>query len=249
MLPRALPFHLLEDSPVIDRRPRAVVCDMDGLLVDSERMERRVWQIAAAEHGIELTDERFLSFVGHSADQCDQLLANYYGDDFDVPAFRDTCRRHMVALVTSEGVPLRPGAREWLRFLADYDLPLALATSSAPEFVPERLGDLLEVISVVVTRADVARGKPHPDLYLEAAVRLGLDPAGCLAVEDSPAGARSAIAAGMRVVVVPDLVAPPADLAALLAGVYPSLDDVRLAAARAWGPPDRPSHTGGEAVR
>jgi HAD superfamily hydrolase (TIGR01509 family) len=211
---------------------------MDGLLVDSERMERRVWQMAAAEHGIDLDDERFISFVGRSADQCDRLLAEYYGENFDVPVFRASCRRHMVTLVASEGIPLRPGAREWLRFLRQHDLPLALATSSAPEVVPERLGALLDLFSVVVTRADVSHGKPHPDLYLEAAARLGLEPAVCLAVEDSPAGARSAVAAGMRVVVVPDLVAPPAELAALLAGVYPSLDDALRAAARAWGSPE-----------
>jgi HAD superfamily hydrolase (TIGR01509 family) len=219
---------------VIPRRPAAVVCDMDGLLVDSERMERRVWQTAAADHGIDLDDERFLSFVGHSADQCDRLLTEYYGEGFDVQAFRATCSGHMAFLVAAEGIPLRPGAREWLQFLAGYDLPLALATSSAPAFVPERLRDLLDLFAVVVTRADVARGKPHPDLYLEAAVRLGRAPGACLAVEDSPAGARSALAAGMPVIVVPDLVTPPADLAALTAGVYGSLGAVMAAAARAW---------------
>lgn len=208
---------------------------MDGLLVDSERMERRVWRAAAADHGVELSDERFRTFVGHSADQCDRMLLDYYGADFDVPAFRATCHRRMRALVEAEGVPLRAGAREWLRFLAGLDLPLGLATSSAPEFVPERLGELVELFRAVVTRADVPRGKPHPDLYLAVAERLGVEPAVCLAVEDSPAGARSALAAGMPVVVVPDLVSPPAELAASLSGVYASLDDVRLAAARAWG--------------
>lgn len=208
---------------------------MDGLLVDSERMERRVWRAAAADHGVELSDERFRTFVGHSADQCDRMLLDYYGADFDVPAFRATCHRRMRALVEAEGVPLRAGAREWLRFLAGLDLPLGLATSSAPEFVPERLGELVELFRAVVTRADVPRGKPHPDLYLAVAERLGVEPAVCLAVEDSPAGARSALAAGMPVVVVPDLVSPPAELAASVSGVYASLDDVRLAAARAWG--------------
>ena len=226
---------------MIPTRPTAVICDMDGLLVDSERMERRVWQGAAADHRVELDDERFLSFVGHSADECDRLLTVYYGADFDVNAFRATCRRRMDALVASEGVPLRPGAREWLRFIGEHDLPLALATSIAPEMVPERLGELLPLFRVVVTRADVARGKPHPDLYLEAARRLGVDPAGCLAVEDSPAGTRSALAAGMRVAVVPDLVAPPTDLADLAIGVYPSLHDLLLAAAESWRREDRRS--------
>ena len=102
---------------MISHRPAAVVCDMDGLLVDSERMEGRVWRAAAAEHGIELSDERFRTFVGHSADQCDRMLLDYYGAEFDVPAFRATCHRRMRTLVEAEGVPLRAGAREWLRFV------------------------------------------------------------------------------------------------------------------------------------
>jgi HAD superfamily hydrolase (TIGR01509 family) len=219
---------------VIARAPAGVVCDMDGLLVDSERMERRVWQAAAAEHGVEMTDDRFAAFVGHPADECDRMLAGYYGDAFDTRAFRESCHRRMRALVAAEGVPLRGGAAEWLRFVAARGIPLGLATSSGPALVSERLGALLPAFAAVVTRADVARGKPHPDLYLEAAARLGVPPADCLAVEDSPTGARSALAAGMTVVVVPDLVVPPPEVTARLAGVYDSLDAVREAAERLW---------------
>lgn len=207
---------------------------MDGLLVDSERMERRAWRGAAGEHGVEMSDERFASFIGHPADECEQMLSGYYGQEFDLPGFRASCHRRMRALVDAEGVPLRPGAREWIDFVAGHGIPLALATSSAPALVRERLGELVSAFRAVVTRADVARGKPHPDLYLEAAARLHVAPAACLALEDSPTGARAALAAGMPVIVVPDLVAPPADLAAQLAGVFDSLDAVREAARRAW---------------
>jgi len=220
---------------MIARRPAAVICDMDGLLVDSERLERRVWQAAAADHGVELSDARFGTFVGRGADECERMLAGYYGAAFDVAAFRATCHRRMRALVDAEGVALRPGAREWLGFIAGLGIPLALATSSGPALVRERLGALLPAFAAVVTRADVARGKPHPDLYLEAATRLGVGPADCLAVEDSPTGALAAMAAGMPVVLVPDLVPAPPDVTALAAGVYDSLDAVRDAAARAWG--------------
>jgi HAD superfamily hydrolase (TIGR01509 family) len=219
---------------VIPRPPSAVVCDMDGLLVDSERMERRVWRASAVDHGVELSDERFATFVGHPADECERMLTGYYGAAFDVAAFRATCHRRMRALVEAQGVPLRPGAAEWLRFVAGRGIPIGLATSSGPALVRERLGELLPAFGAVVTRADVARGKPHPDLYLEAAARLRVPPADCLAVEDSPTGARSALAAGMQVVVVPDLVPPPPEVTAHLAGVYDSLDAVREAAERAW---------------
>lgn len=215
-------------------RPAAVVCDMDGLLVDSERLERRVWQAAARDHGVEMSDECFATFVGHPAEECDRILIGHFGATFDVNAYRMTCHRRMRAIVEQEGVPLRPGAREWIDFVAASGLPLALATSSGPALVQERLGHLTDAFSTVVTRADVARGKPHPDLYLEAARRLGVTPTACLALEDSPTGARAALAAGMPVVVVPDLVSLPPHVAGEVAGVFPSLHDVRAAAARAW---------------
>ena len=220
----------------VSPRPAAVVCDMDGLLVDSERMERRVWQRVAQELCIELSDERFATFVGHSGDRNDALLRHYFGEAFDVPRFRAMCHRGMRDLVEREGVTLRPGAREWLAFVAALGIPLGLATSSGPVAVQERLGDVLHLFAAVATRADVEHGKPHPDLYLLAARRLGIAPETALAVEDSPAGTQAALAAGMRVVVVPDLVTPPDDLATQLAGVFPSLDALREAVAPAWTP-------------
>ena len=220
---------------MIDRLPAAVVCDMDGLLVDSERLERRAWQAAAADHGIDMSDERFATFVGHPADEGERMLRGYFGAEFDVRGWRERCHRSLRAIMDVEGVPLRPGALEWLDFVAGHGLPIGLATSSGPELVRDRLAPHLHRFAAVVTRADVARGKPHPDLYLEAARRLGQAPDECLALEDSPTGARSAIAAAMPVVLVPDLVQPTPEVAALVAGVYPSLDAVREAAMRAWG--------------
>jgi len=227
--------HHIERTATLPR-PAAVVCDMDGLLVDSERMERRVWQLVARELEIELSDERFATFVGHSGDRNDALLRHYFGEAFDVPRFRMMCHRGFRELVESEGVAMRPGAREWLAFVSELGIPLGLATSSGPAAVQERLGDVLHLFAAVATRADVEHGKPHPDLYLEAAKRLGIQPATAIAIEDSPAGTQAALAAGMQVVVVPDLIEPPADLAPQLAAVFPSLDALREAVAPRWTP-------------
>src|SRR3954454_11807034 len=120
----ARPHDFEHESTVA--RPAAVVCDMDGLLVDSERMERRVWQLAARELGIELSDERFATFVGHSGDRNDALLRHYFGEGFDVPNFRAMCHRGMRELTESEGVALRPGARAWLAFVSELGIPLGL---------------------------------------------------------------------------------------------------------------------------
>ena len=131
------------------------------------------------------------------------------------------CHRGFRELVESEGIALRPGAREWLAFVSELGIPLGLATSSGPVAVQERLGDFLHLFAAVATRADVEHGKPHPDLYFEAARRLGIAPETAIAVEDSPAGTQAALAAGMQVVVVPDLVAPPDDIAPQFSGGLP----------------------------
>ena len=215
-------------------RPAAVVCDMDGLLIDSERLERRVWRLAAIEHGIEMSDERFASFVGHPSDEGERMLRGYFGDTFDVSGFRESCRRGIREIMETEGVGLRPGAREWLAFVSELGIPLAVATSSGPRLMNERLGDLQSLFAAVVTRADVARGKPFPDLYLEAARRLAVPATECVAFEDSPTGARAALAAGMPVVVIPDLVALPDELREEVAGVFESLDEIRAAVSDHW---------------
>ena len=207
---------------------------MDGLLVDSERLERRIWRAASQAMGVELTDEQFATFIGHPAEHGDGLLRQYFGAGFDVPGFRAACRGRMERIVATEGVPLRAGALAWLAFLAARGIPYALATSSPRAIVEERLGPHLPGFAAVVTRADVARGKPFPDIYLEAARRLGVAPARCLAVEDSPAGAEAALSAGMPLVVVPDLVPVPAPVAARAVAVFASLDELREAATRSW---------------
>jgi len=235
-----------DKSPLPLARPAAVVCDMDGLLVDTERMERRVWSEAARDHGVELSDERFATFIGHSGERNDNLLREYFGASFDVPGFRANCQRRMRVLVETEGVALRPGAREWLAFVTGLGIRLGLATSSGPVAVRERLGEHLPLFHAVVTRADVAHGKPHPDLYLEAAARLGVEPGSALAVEDSPAGTQAAIAAGMPVVVVPDLVHPTHDVRPHVAGVFDSLDALREVAARLWSAGRRADRPTGE---
>jgi beta-phosphoglucomutase-like phosphatase (HAD superfamily) len=217
---------------------------MDGLLVDSERLVRRVWQETARHRGVELPDAQFASFVGHSADVCNRLLGEYFGADFDIPAFHAACDLHLRTVVDAEGVALRAGAREWLAFVRELGIPLGLATACGPVAVRERLGELLAGFDAVVTRADVERGKPFPDLYLEAAARLGVAPGDALALEDSPTGARAAIAAGMPVLVVPDLVDTPPEIVALAVGVYDSLDAVREAAARAWADALAPAERG-----
>lgn len=211
------------------RRPGAVVFDMDGLLVDSERLARSVLQAAAADCGFRLSDEVYLTLIGCGPEDADTRLAEHFGAAFHVPTFRSRRTERKREVIETAPVPLKPGARELLAFVAELGMPIGLATGSTREDVRELLGDLAEAFSAIATRDDVVRRKPSPDLYLAAAASLGVAPAECLAVEDSFSGVRAAAAAGMTVLMVPDLAEPTPDVVRLAAGVYGSLVELREA--------------------
>ena len=220
--------------PNVLKRPRAVVFDMDGLLVDSERSTRRVWQASTTSCGFDLSDDTYLTLIGLGAEEAERVLWRRFGARFDLPAFRARRILEMQELIASEGMPLKAGARALLEWLAAIGLPTALATSSSRDEVRVRLGDLVHGFSAITTRQDVERGKPSPDIYLAAADSLRVATADCLAIEDSFAGVRAAAAARMPVLMVPDLAAPTPEIAALTAGVYPSLVELQQALEGSW---------------
>ena len=212
-----------------------MIFDMDGLLVDSERTTRTVWQASTADCGFALTDEMYLTLIGLGAEEADRVVAAHFGTAFAIPQFRERRIVRMRDLLASGGAPFKPGAREILAWVASLGIPVALATSSGRREVHERLGQVAGVFATITTRDDVLRGKPSPDIYLVAAASLGVEPSDCLALEDSFAGVRAAAAAGMPVLMVPDLAPPTAEIADLAAAVFLSLIEVREALAAAWG--------------
>lgn len=187
----------------------AVIFDMDGTLIDSEAVYIAGMQEAAQVLGIALPDELCHAMVGHPSHECNLMLQGHYGSDFDLKTFRghfsDSVQRRM-----KERVPVKAGVVELLDFLAAQGLPLAIATSAARSTAERNLGraGLLDRFKAVATRDDVEHPKPAPDLYLEAAKRLGVAPARCVAFEDSSIGIIAAHAAGMRAVMVIDILPP-----------------------------------------
>jgi HAD superfamily hydrolase (TIGR01509 family) len=188
----------------------AVIFDMDGTLLDSEAVYVVALQDAARTLGLDLPLDICHATVGVTGPVRTVILQEYFGA-FDVDAFRGhfttSVQRQM-----SERVPVKAGVVELLDFLAAKGLPLAVATSAARATAERNLGraGLLDRFTAVATRDDVERTKPAPDLYLEAARRLGVAPERCVAFEDSSVGILAAHAAGMRVVMVIDIL-PPTD--------------------------------------
>ncbi len=191
----------------LQRMPVGLVFDMDGLLFDTEALYRDAARAAAVAVGRSLPDAVFASLVGGSEADNRARLLGHFGADFAVDAFEADWMR-LYALRAGAGPALKPGVRALLGLLDEIGLPRAIATSSSHDAVRRNLAahDLSGRFDAVVARGDYARGKPAPDPFLRAAERLGVAAAGCVALEDSPHGVRAAAAAGMTVVMVPDLV-------------------------------------------
>ncbi|MEQ1770363.1 MAG: HAD family phosphatase [Devosia sp.] len=208
----------------------AVVFDMDGTLLDTEMLFKQiVWEVSG-ELGFDMTDDVHGQIVGASHDATRTILQDTYGPDFSYDAFNEACGRLWQGR-SDQPVPVKPGVPELLAELRQRGIQMAVATSSrrASAMANLDLAGILALFETVVTRDDVRYPKPHPEPYLTAAKRLGREPADCLAIEDSHAGVRSAHAAGLQTVMVPDLVQPSAEVRALCR-VMTSLHDVRLAA-------------------
>ncbi|WP_349984670.1 HAD family hydrolase [Stenotrophomonas sp. WHRI 8082] len=208
-------------------RPDAVIFDMDGLMIDSERVSIACWSEASAAMGIALPDGFFLQMVGLGDRDCERLLLQHI-DEARIASLFSNCH-DLYEARTQAGLPLRPGILELLDLLKTHGVPRAVATSTRQPRANRKLGasGLLPYFDAVVTSSDVQHPKPAPDIYLLAAQRLGKDPARCLALEDSPAGTRAAVAAGMTAIQVPDLVHPDDGLRALGHRIVDSLHDVR----------------------
>jgi HAD superfamily hydrolase (TIGR01509 family) len=213
----------------LPRPAKAVVFDMDGLLIDSETMARDGMLEASRIRGVHLPDHVFLGMVGLPDDASRAVAMAYFGDDFDYEPWI-THAWELAHARMDDGVPLKVGVIELLDWLDKAALPRAIATSSPRASVERHLGPagLLSRFGAVVAAGDYARGKPHPDPYLTAATRLGVDPADCLALEDSHNGVRAAHAAGMMTIMVPDLLSATDEIRALCVAVTPSLHEVRL---------------------
>jgi HAD superfamily hydrolase (TIGR01509 family) len=208
-------------------RWQAVLLDMDGLLLDSEMVYRQLWHQAVADQGLDLAPVGYDQFVGQPVGACDRLLSQAL-PTLDLVAFRRWVNDGWRQRLASGDLPVKPGVAALLDRLDQIGLPRLVVTSTARPMAVAKLRavGLADRLPGLVTGDEVVNGKPAPDIYLEAARRLAVDPARCLALEDSPNGMRAARAAGCHAIMVPDLIACPEPdwpVAASLSDVIPLL--------------------------
>jgi HAD superfamily hydrolase (TIGR01509 family) len=207
----------------------AVVFDLDGVLLQSEEVWDAVRERYVRERGGRYDVEVQRAMMGMSAPEWSRFLHEEAGVPDDMDEINSEVVRRMLAAYRDE-LPLLPGAVAAVQRTGDA-FPLALASSSNREVFEEvlELAGIADCFSATVSSGEVERGKPAPDVYLEAARRLGVPPDRCAAVEDSHAGIRSAKAAGMRVVAIPNAAYPPEEEALELADVVVrSLDELTV---------------------
>jgi HAD superfamily hydrolase (TIGR01509 family) len=214
----------------LPRRPGAVVFDMDGLLFDTEALYQDAILLAATEGGHEVRVEVFKRMIGVPWAQSRLMLLSHCGETFPVDAFQEAWVRYFWVIAEAR-LALKPGVVEFLDTLDQLQLPRAIATSSTHRTVERHLaaGNLAGRFDAIIGHGDYQNGKPAPDPFLAAALRLGVAPSLCLALEDSHNGVRSASSAGMMTVMVPDLLAPTDEIRGLCAFVANDLHEVRCA--------------------
>ena len=212
-------------------RIAAVVFDMDGVLVDTEHLWDEVREELTTEWGGRYTPEAQEAMMGMSSLEWSRYLHETVGLREPPATINAEVVRRMLARYEVE-LPVVPGAVDAVRRLHDEGLRLAVASSSNRELIDAVLRrlELTDRFAVTVSSEEVARGKPAPDVYLETARRLGVEPARCVAIEDSASGIRAASSAGMRVVAYPNRHYPPAaEVLALADTVLAGLDELDLA--------------------
>lgn len=193
----------------------ATIFDMDGLLIDSERIALRTFQQVCDQY--ELGDQfaLYLRLLGTTDETSKITLQETLPERVQVDAFMG-CWATRYVDQTRTAVPLMNGVIELLDHLELIGMPRSVATSTRTDHAQGKLeqSGILHRFAHVTGGDQVSQGKPAPDIYLKAAHRLGAHPAQCLALEDSPNGVRAAVAAGMQVIQIPSLVQPDADLRA-----------------------------------
>ncbi len=205
----------------------AVLFDMDGLLIDSEKLALECDHCAFEAMGIPMDYSVLLQTLGETADSSNRIFASHIDGPFDAAHFWALTRQFYAEKVREGHLDAKPGAHELLDDLARRGIPFALGSSSAMQRISVSLQACgLDRFPVIVCGDDPVRSKPNPDIFLLAAKRLGIRPQNCLVLEDSPSGIQAGFNGDMQVCMIPDLIAWQKDFARFAHHACTGLSDI-----------------------
>lgn len=186
----------------------AVVFDMDGLMFDSERIVQISWNVAGDRLGYDRLGDNIFNTLGMNAARRKKYFSDTYGEDFPFETFQVYTREAFQQEVNTNGLPMKTGLIELLTYLQKTGIPIAVATSSSEQYALANFNraGILPYLDAYVTGNMVTNSKPHPEIYLKACELLGAAPSEAIALEDAPNGIRSALAAGLHTIMIPDLI-------------------------------------------
>ncbi|MGN0483032.1 MAG: HAD family hydrolase [Lachnospiraceae bacterium] len=189
---------------------KAVIFDMDGVLIDTEKYLVKYWCEAAKEAGYDMQPEQAYQIRSLAAPFAEPLLQTKFGKDFDYQKIRARRKEKMAAHIAKNGIEKKAGVTELLQYLKQKKIKTAVATATDEERTHAYLGQIgIEgFFDEIICATMVKNGKPKPDIYLYALEKIQLPKEVCLAVEDSPNGIKAATDAGIRTIMVPDLTQP-----------------------------------------
>ncbi len=209
-----------------DFKIKGAIFDMDGLMIDTEKLYLRFWKQAAADFGYNMEDRHVFAIRSLARKYSIPMLKDFFGEDFPTEEVRQRRTELINSHIKKHGIETKQGLFKLLDHLKKNNIKLAVATATQRERTLLYLNmiNAERYFDAIICGDMIENGKPDPDIYLTAAAQLGLAPHECAAFEDSPNGIKSAFSANCHAIMIPDMTPPEADLLPMLSGVYDTLD-------------------------